>query len=260
MRLGAINAHNTAIIKPVGNVSPKKKRLVRAPKTRKPRRKQSWRDASGDWDDLSYDRQERVASPAERERRRQVVQESARAWLGTPQEEYRSDDDATGLLGVVTSVHGSLYMVELSGEPVECHIRESLKDQETGFVNPVAVGDRVVVTEDGAGGFAIEELLERDSILTRPSSFKGYLRQIVAANVDQLLIVTSWREPVFWPELVDRYLVTADVHELDPVICVTKGDLIEDAEEFETALSPYQDLDYPIVVTSTTTGRQYGRA
>ena len=254
MRLGAINAHNTVIIKPVGNVSPKKKRLVRAPKTRKPRRKQSWRDASGDWDDLSYDRQERVASPAERERRRQVVQESARAWLGTPQEEYRSDDDATGLLGVVTSVHGSLYMVELSGESVECHIRESLKDQETGFVNPVAVGDRVVVTEDGAGGFAIEELLERDSILTRPSSFKGYLRQIVAANVDQLLIVTSWREPVFWPELVDRYLVTADVHELDPVICVTKGDLIEDAEEFETSLTPYQDLDYPIVVTSTTTG------
>ena len=254
MRLRAINAHNTSIIKPEGNVSPKKKRLARAPKTRKPRKKQSWRDASGDWDDLSYDRQERVASPAERERRRQVVQESERAWLGTPQEEYRSDDDATGLLGVVTSVHGSLYIVELSGELVECHIRESLKDQETGFVNPVAVGDRVVVTEDGGGGYAIEELLERDSILTRPSSFKGYLRQIVAANVDQLLIVTSWSEPAFWPELVDRYLVTADVHELVPVICVTKGDLIEDNEEFETALAPYHDLDYPVVVTSTTTG------
>ena len=104
------------------------------------------------------------------------------------------------------------------------------------------------------GGFAIEELLERDSFLTRPASFKGYLRQIVAANVDQLLIVSSWREPEFWSELVDRYLVTADVHELDPVICVTKGDLIEDTEEFETALTPYQDLDYPIVVTSTTTG------
>ena len=235
-------------------MSPKKKRLVRAPKTRKPRKKQSWRNASGDWDDLSYDRLERVASPAERERRRQVVQESERAWLGTPQEEYRSDDEATGLLGVVTSVHGSLYLVELSGEPVECHIRESLKDQETGFVNPVAVGDRVVVSEDGAGGFAIEELLERDSFLTRPASFKGYLRQIVAANVDQLLIVSSWREPEFWSELVDRYLVTADVHELDPVICVTKADLIVDTEEFETALAPYQDLDYPIVVTSTTTG------
>ena len=235
-------------------MSPKKKRLVRAPKTRKPRKKQSWRNASGDWDDLSYDRQERVASPAERERRRQVVQESERAWLGTPQEEYRSDDDATGLLGVVTSVHGSLYMVELSGELVECQIRESLKDQETGFVNPVSVGDRVVVTDDGGGGYAIEELLERDSILTRPASFKGYLRQIVAANVDQLLIVTSWLEPAFWPELVDRYLVTADVHELDPVICVTKGDLIKDTEEFETAVAPYHDLDYPVVVTSTTTG------
>ena len=254
LRPDAVSADNTVIIRLEGNVSPKKKRLVRAPKTRKPRKKQSWRNASGDWDDLSYDRQERVASPAERERRRQVVQESERAWLGTPQEEYRSDNDATGLLGVVTSVHGSLYLVELSGEPVECHIRESLKDQETGFVNPVAVGDRVVVSEDGAGGFAIEELLERDSFLTRPASFKGYLRQIVAANVDQLLIVSSWREPEFWSELVDRYLVTADVHELNPLICVTKGDLIEDTEEFETSLAPYHDLGYTIVVTSTTTG------
>ncbi len=183
-----------------------------------------------------------------------MVHESERAWLGTPQDEYRSDDDAVGLLGVVTSVHGSLYMVELSGESTECHIRESLKDQETGFINPVAVGDRVVVMKDGLGGFAIEELLERNSLLTRPSSFKGYLRQIVAANVDQLLIVTSWQEPAFWPELVDRYLVTADVHELDPIICVTKHDLIEDRDEFETALAPYRDLDYQIVVISTTTG------
>lgn len=237
-----------------GSVSPKRKRLLRPPKTGKPRKKQSWRNASGDWDNLSYDRRERVASPAERERRRQVVRESERAWLGTPEQDYRSDDDGSDLVGVVTSVLGSRYTVELHGEPAECHIRESLKAQETGFVNPVAVGDRVVVAEDGAGGFAIEELLERDSFLTRPASFKGYLRQIVAANVDQLLIVSSWREPAFWPELVDRYLVTADVHDLDSIICVTKADLVEDAEEFDAALAAYHDLRCAVVVTSTATG------
>ena len=233
---------------------PRKKRLARAPKTRKPRQKQSLRTVGDDWDDLSYSQREQVASRVERERRRKVVQEAERAWLGTPEEAYRSGDEITNLSGVVTSVRGNLCLVDTSGETVECHIRGSLKTQETGFVNPVAVGDNVVLTEDGAGGFAIEELLERDSILTRPASFKGHLRQIVAANVDQLVIVASWQEPAIWPELIDRYLVTADIHELDSIICVTKIDLVDDSDELEETLAPYYNLDHPILLTSVETG------
>lgn len=234
-------------------VAPKKKRLVRPPKTRKPRQKGAWKAAGGDWDDFSYDRRERVASSAERERRQQVVQETERAWLGTPQREYRSSAEA-GLFGVVTSVYGSRYTVDVAGDSVQCHIRDSLKSQETGFVNPVAVGDRVCFSDDGAGGFAIDELLERDSFLTRPDSFKGHLRQIVAANVDQLLIVSSWRQPAMWTELIDRYLVTADVHDLDPVLCVTKADLVERDGRLGDALAPYRDLGCSIVVTSVESG------
>ncbi len=248
----------THIIRPSsrwrGNVSPKKKRLVRAPKTRKPRQKQSLQNASDDWDNLSYDRQESVSSRVERERRRQVVQEAERAWLGTPKEDYQSGAEVAGLSGVVTSVMGTVYLVDVSGKLVECRIRESIKAQETGFVNAIAVGDNVVLTEDGAGGFAIKELLERDSFLTRPASFKGHLRQIVAANVDQLTIVSSWQEPIIWTELIDRYLVAADIHDLDPIICITKIDLVSDPDELVETLAPYRSLDYPMVLTSTVTG------
>lgn len=235
-------------------MSPKKKRLARATKTKKPRHKQSLQQVDHDWDDLSFEKHEQVASRVERERRRQVVQDAGRAWLGTPEAQYQSRDQLTGLRGVVTSVKGNIYLVDIAGEPLECSIRESLKSQETGFINTVAVGDNVVLVEDGAAGLVIEELLERDSILTRPASFKGYLRQIVAANVDQLLIVASWREPAIWQELIDRYLVTADVHDLDTVICVTKTDLVEDSDELAQTLAPYYDLNYSIVLTSTMTG------
>jgi ribosome biogenesis GTPase len=235
-------------------VSPKKKRLARATKTKKPRQKQSLQQVDHEWDDLSYDQHEQVASRVERERRRQVVQDAGKAWLGTPEEQYRSSDQLIGPRGVVISVKGNIYLVDIAGKPVECTIRESLKAQETGFINTVAVGDRVVLVQDGAGGFVIEELSERDSILTRPASFKGYLRQIVAANVDQLLIVASWREPAFWAGLIDRYLVTADVHDIDTIICITKTDLVEDSDDLEHTLAPYHDLDYSIVLTSTMTG------
>ena len=231
----------------------KKKRLVRPPKNRKPRKKEAWKTAGGDWDDFSYDRRERVASAAERERRRQVVQETERAWLGTPIEEYRSSGEAD-LFGLVTSVHGNRYTVDVGDDSVQCHIRDSLKSQETGFVNPVAVGDRVCLSDDGAGGFAIDELLERDSFLTRPDSFKGHLRQIVAANIDQLLIVSSWREPSIWTELIDRYLVTADVHDLDSIVCITKADLAGGDGRLDAALSPYRDIGCDIVVTSAKSG------
>ena len=85
----------------------------------------------------------------------------------------------------------------------------------------VAVGDQVIVSDDGAGGDIIDDVLPRSSILARPDVFYSHRRQVIAANVDQLLIVSSWHEPQFWPELVavpDRRM---------PIVCVNKIDLAE---------------------------------
>ena len=152
---------------------------------------------------------------------------------------------------MVVSVTAGACRVEIDGEIVDCVIRGSLTAQETGATNAVAVGDRVVVTEDGAGGFVVEDVLPRRTVLARRD---GALQQVIVANAEQLLIVSSWREPAIWLELVDRYLIAAMRYGLEPVVCVNKADLIEDEGEFESTLKPYHTLGHDVLRTSALTG------
>ena len=73
---------------------------------------------------------------------------------------------------------------------------------------------------------------------------------MIVANVDQVLIVASWREPAFWPELIDRYLIAAARNGLVPIICVNKVDLAEDPAEPQTVLRAYCDAGYTVLLTS----------
>ena len=148
----------------------------------------------------------------------------------------------------------NLYRVEIGETTLLCSVRGALSGQETGFTNPIAVGDQVIVQEDGAGGGVVENVLPRHSMLTRPDVFHSHLRQVVVANVDQLLIVASWRDPLIWFELIDRYLIAAARNELPPVLCLNKIDLAQDPSEYEEALQPYRELNIPILLTSAETG------
>ena len=87
-------------------------------------------------------------------------------------------------------------------------------------------------------------------MLARPDPFYTHLRQVIVANVDQVLIVASWREPAFWPELVDRYLIAAARNGLVPIICVNKVDLAEDPAEPQTVLRAYCEAGYTVLLTS----------
>jgi ribosome biogenesis GTPase len=91
--------------------------------------------------------------------------------------------------------------------------------------------------------------------LARPDVFYDHLQQVIAANVDQLMIVSSWREPTLWLELVDRYLITAQRNQLPALICLNKVDLAQDGTDCRTALEPYRKLGYPLILTSARTGQ-----
>jgi ribosome biogenesis GTPase / thiamine phosphate phosphatase len=157
--------------------------------------------------------------------------------------------------GLVVEVATGLARVENGGQVLLCTMRRSLMSEDTGLTNPVAVGDRVRVTPDGAGRGMIEEVRPRRTVLARPDVFRSHLRQVIAANADQLLVVAAWRNPAFWPELVDRYLVTAALNGLQPIIGVNKIDLAEEWAEARAALHPYIDLGYRVIFTSAVTGQ-----
>ncbi len=159
------------------------------------------------------------------------------------------------LEGLVVEVATGLCRVD-SGDGVRlCTLRSALTDADTGLTNAVAVGDRVILRPDGADRGLVEAVLPRRSLLARPDVARGHLRQPIAANADQLLVVAAWRDPAFWPELVDRYLVTAAAAGLQPIIAVNKIDLAADLAEARAALRPYMALAYRVIFTSARSGQ-----
>ncbi len=122
----------------------------------------------------------------------------------------------------------------------------------------LAAGDEVVVSHNGHERGMVEAVLPRRSALARPDVFYSHLQQVIVANVDQVLIVAAWREPAFWPELVDRYLIAAARYNLAPIICINKIDLADEAAdaaaELTRTLSAYRRVGYEVLATSAQTG------
>jgi ribosome biogenesis GTPase len=155
---------------------------------------------------------------------------------------------------VVVEVSTGVCEVTVEDRKLQCTPRAALRAVDTGFTNLVAVGDEVVVSVIGAERGIVEAVLPRRSALARPDVFYPHLQQVIVANVDQLLIVASWREPAYWPELVDRYVIGAERNRLTPIICVNKVDLASIREEPQRALAPYEQLGYRVLFTSAVNG------
>jgi ribosome biogenesis GTPase len=159
--------------------------------------------------------------------------------------------------GVVVRIDRKQIHVNVGGRLLPCTVRgrffeDAGDDPES---RPVAVGDRVKVEleADGEHG-AIEEVLPRTSRIARPRPRDPQRFQVIAANVDLLVIVSSLAQPRPKPGLIDRLLVAAESEHIEPLIVLNKVDLVADvaAEEFG---APYRALGYPVVATSVVDGR-----
>ena len=222
-------------------------------KPKPPRRKDWALEEYEDWDQHDHPVRERIMPIDENDRRRGLERAAFKADV-TPSSAASPARGAGGGSGTVVSVSSGLCVVEIDGARLQCRLRSGLTAAETSFTNVAAVGDRVVVSDDGSGGGIVDEVLPRSTILARPDVFHGHRRQVIAANVDQLLIVSSWREPPFWPELVDRCVIAAQRNGLTPVVCVNKVDLVDEVQELDEAVLPYEMLGHPVVQTSAVTG------
>ncbi len=153
--------------------------------------------------------------------------------------------DAKGCL-----VHLDEPQDDLSGDGRElwCGVRGRihLRDRR-GQKSPVVVGDRVQVERTLEDRGAVVGIHPRTSTLSRPDLRKGHIEHVMAANVDQVVVVSSANEPEFTPGLVDRVLAVIEYSDLEAVIVVNKMDLVERPPyEVET----YRALGYPVLLTS----------
>lgn len=130
-----------------------------------------------------------------------------------------------------------------AGQSLELPVKPALRKRLHGL--PV-VGDRVRILGD-----QVAEVAKRDSLLVRRAGGKG--AQPIAANLSQLLIVLSAKQPDFRANTLDRHLIYAEQHGLRPIICLTKADLITPTTQ-KALLKPYQELGYETVITSVAKG------
>lgn len=161
-------------------------------------------------------------------------------------------DVAAGTIGGrVLSVHGlaSRVLAE-NGIEYQCSVRGVLKSMSTDLRHVVATGDRVVITPGGETEAVIERVEPRTAVICRTS--KGR-RHIMVSNVERVLIVSSAAEPRLKPNLIDRLLVTAEKHGIEPLICINKVDLVDPAD-LQPLVGVYGQLGYPVVLVSATKG------
>ncbi|MBI2302484.1 MAG: ribosome small subunit-dependent GTPase A [Armatimonadetes bacterium] len=156
---------------------------------------------------------------------------------------------AAGLL--VASGRGGTWEVELDGQRLRCRLRDSVRD-DFDPLGRLVVGDRVVVrpgSEPGRG--AIEARLPRRSQVGRGRGEKA--PTLIAANIDQLVIVLSARMPEFTLHTLDRYLTIAAAAEVEPLVVLNKSDLDDGTVQAEVE-AVYPALGYRILRTSVTAG------
>lgn len=149
----------------------------------------------------------------------------------------------------VVIAHAKKWAFVLHGkEELLCAIDERLREGRTTLIAP---GDHVFVDIEGAEP-TVRWIAPRGPRLSRPGgAHDGAVEQVIAANVDVLVVVASAAQPPFRPGLVDRYLIAAQIGGVAPLLCLNKIDLVS---EEPSEIGIYRDLNVPVIRTSCTTG------
>jgi ribosome biogenesis GTPase len=154
--------------------------------------------------------------------------------------------------GIVLSGTGGVWQVRTTaGETCDVSLRGRLKLDE-GM--KLAVGDAVILEPDERGSaWVIGEILPRRSRLARRAPGSKQAERIVAANVDQVVVVFAAANPEPHPRMLDRFLVIAEGNSLPSRIVVNKLELVGETEVRER-FADYARAGYPLHFTSVKRG------
>lgn len=221
----------------------------------KPRRGDLTRDFERDREETGdISRDERISGKGDLTRHRTVIGQATETDAGF--DVHLGVDESVCRAGRVLSVHGLSSQVQADdGAVFQCATRRILKTLTTDLRQVVVAGDRVMFRPEPHGEGIIERIEPRFGILSRTSRGRQHL---VATNVDQILIVASVVQPDLKPNLIDRFLVTAERSRIQPIICLTKIDLIDPAD-LEPLAGVYGQMGYPVVFLALPQGRGVAR-
>lgn len=159
--------------------------------------------------------------------------------------------------GRVLAITPEGILVDAEGKIIQCVLKGTLKQERARIKNLIAVGDFVHFEPKDEEEGSIAYVEERRSVLSRAEHHMRQKEQLIAVNIDQVLITTTIVHPNLKPALIDRYIIAAEKGNMTPVIVINKIDLLKEDAEKETYAQfceTYRALGLAIFPVSATTG------
>lgn len=155
--------------------------------------------------------------------------------------------------GLVVKNTGSWYTVRTDdGQLLDCKVKGNFRLKGIRTTNPVAVGDRVDVNEEGW----IVNIEDRRNYIIRKSINLSKQSHIIAANVDQAFLIVTVANPQTSTTFIDRFLASAEAYRVPVVLVFNKTDLLdEDTLRYQQAVvNLYETIGYECRQISAETG------
>lgn len=161
--------------------------------------------------------------------------------------------------GVVYKSTGSWYFVkDASGKVWNARMKGVFKLDNITSTNPVAVGDVVEFSMENEGekSVLITKIHDRRNYINRQSPRIKSQQHIVAANIDQSLLIATLKNPRTSPGFIDRFLVACEMYHVPALLVFNKADIYreKEAEQFERLKQDYEEIGYAVFLISVEKG------
>ncbi|MBY0530242.1 MAG: ribosome small subunit-dependent GTPase A [Rhabdochlamydiaceae bacterium] len=174
-----------------------------------------------------------------RKERKIAVQKDRSKYKKSDQDQLKKNTPRTAIdaslpKGRVIAILPEGIIVKTEEKEILCSLKGALKQDKSRTKNLIAVGDFVRFEDKGQEQGIISSIEERTSILSRADNLSRNKEQLIAVNIDQVIITSSVLIPNLKPPLVDRYIIATDKGNMQPLLVVNKIDLLTHPPEHTT--------------------------
>lgn len=156
------------------------------------------------------------------------------------------------MIGRIVNIYGPRVAIYTDGATINAIVAGKVKyaDSDT---SRIAVGDYVEFSAKNKKMASVDRIIARKSAITRPAVEKEGMTQVIVANIDRLVVVSSITNPDFKPGLINRFLVLAFKEKIHPVIVINKIDLANPSL-YAREIAAWRDISCDVIPTSAVTG------
>lgn len=156
---------------------------------------------------------------------------------------------------IVYKSTGSWYIIKtVEGKTFNARLKGVFKIDGSMATNPIAVGDAVEVEMENEleGSVTITQIHPRNNYVNRQSPKSQHHYHIIAANLDQSLLIATLKDPKTSQGFIDRFLVACESYHIPAIIVFNKADLYQEKEQikFEELKNIYETIGYKVMQMS----------